>query len=82
MSGVNLKEMEEDLRQIKNMIEIMKGISFDALHILKRGEDIAYDVRTVLTKLNIELHALRDTYEISNSKQFRQNLASAEFENT
>ena len=53
MSGVNLKEMEEDLRQIKNMIEIMKGISFDALHILKRGEDIAYDVRTVLTKLNI-----------------------------
>ena len=69
MTAFDISMIAEDLRQIKNSIEMVKNSSYEALQVLKRIEDINYDLREVLRKLNEQLISMKALHELQIEKQ-------------
>ena len=69
MTAFDISMIAEDLRQIKGYIDIIKGISFDALNILKTIEDKNDDMVLILQKLNQQLIGLKAIYELYSAQQ-------------
>ena len=71
MVAFEITAIAEDLRRLTNNIEVLKSVTYDALSCLKRSEDIAFDLKVILQKLNIELKSIRELYELNSNGKYQ-----------